>query len=214
MPQSHICRGQAIRPAFSRRGLRRVGFTLVEALVAISLIALAGSALLVAIDTSTSAVDDAILETLAENLGNRLIEEALGKPFVEKGSASLPPNPGLEAGEDASPPQTNRFDDLDDYHDYATSGSILDPWGRSVGVGDGAGDERHPSFRLPAGYFGRWSLVSLVTYLQSDLLTPLPAGQSSPHRKMQVFVYYFSPATGWRLLAQPSRVVTYVAPPI
>ncbi len=192
---------------------RRAAFTLAEALVAITLVSLAGSALLLSVDTSTSAVDDSLVESMARNLADQLLEEALGKPFMEPGSTSLPSSCRRETGETTNPLKTALCDDTDDYHLYFTLNAMHDPWAISLGQGNGRGGTRHTAFQLPSSMFSNWASLCTVEYVEDDLQTAVPSGNTSNYRLIKVYVWRREPSIGWKLLASVKRVSAYVPPP-
>ncbi|GAF73146.1 unnamed protein product, partial [marine sediment metagenome] len=98
---------------------RRLGsaaaFTLVEALVAISITAIAGSALLLGIGSSLQSTTDAMEQTTAIGMAQQLIDEVLGGRYAAVGVGGYEINFGHSAHEQAGPGR-QRYDDVDDYH--------------------------------------------------------------------------------------------------
>lgn len=96
------------RPAHHRHR----GFSLLEALVASAVLAVAVTAVTLPM---TTAVGNELLETrqaLATSLSHELMEEILAKPFYDPQGAS---QPGPESGESSR----ELFDNVDDYDGYA-----------------------------------------------------------------------------------------------
>ncbi len=161
------------------------GFTLVEALVAISMTALAGSVLLLGVTSSLQNADEAYRQTVALGLAQQLMDEVVGSSSIAEidaynGSGSTPP---------------------------------VDRWGVPLGTEDGGGGQRHANFRVPAGLldvFGRNVRVSRVA--PPDLTVPLSAGQASDYRLAVVRVTYTAPNTPARELVRLQRVVAKVPP--
>ena len=195
-----------------RRGARiAAAFTLIEALVSISIAAIAASVLLLGITSSVQTSNEALQQTIAHGMAQQLMDEVVGRRYHD---------------EDAGPYQTTftasfyerggsgreRYDDVDDY-DGIRSLPPTDPWGIELGKDDGEGGERHPGFQAPAGFFDNWRQEIDVYYVDpSDLTAALPAGQVSDYRAVRVRIVYVDPERGDRVLAELSRVVAYVPP--
>jgi len=186
-------------------------FTLVEALVAISVTAIAASVLLLGLTSSVQTTQEAERQTIAQGIAEQLADEVVGCRYMQAGVTPYQVALGPNAWE-SSTGTRERYNDVDDFHGF-TAGPPEDPWGVTLGKDDGAGDERHPAFQLPDGYFDRWREEIRVYYVdESDLTTPLPYGQVSDYRLVEVRVLYELPEGGARELARVRRVVAYVPP--
>jgi type II secretory pathway pseudopilin PulG len=173
----------------------RGGFTLVEAVIAISLAAMAGAVLLAGINASVKVTDDGMREMIALGTAQQLMDEALGN---------------LWGGSTTSPPRTN-FDQIDDFADYQSMPPV-DPSGIALGKDDGQGGERHPNFQATSGLLDRWQQQVLVYPV--DLSNPsvqLTSGTSECHA-VEVRIIYNDPQNGARELARLRRVIAHVAP--
>lgn len=171
------------RTSLSRR---RSGFSLLEALIAVGVIGLAGSAILLATDASTRASDDAMEQLIARGLANQIIDEIMGLPYKEKGQAAEAWPLGKEAGE-----STRRvsFDDSDDFNGYSAY-PPSDSWGVELGQGDGAGGVRPSAFRVAADYFDDWAVRVAVSYVdETDLSLTLASPETSGARAVEVVIY-------------------------
>ncbi len=83
------------------------------------------------------------------------------------------------------------------------------PWAHD----NGQGGTRNPAFQFSGSYFQNWQQAVDVTYVSNtNLTTPLPAGQTSDYRAVQVRILYNDPVRGTSQLAMIRRVVTYVIP--
>jgi prepilin-type N-terminal cleavage/methylation domain-containing protein len=127
------------RKNVSARCDRYRGFTLVEVLVALSILTMAGSALLLAtyaaMDSATTSMD----QTIAQGIARQFLDEAMGLAYAERGRDPLSMHLGPEDGEDDD--HTSRFasyDDTDDFAGYHAQ-PLVDPWGMRMG---GAGTDR------------------------------------------------------------------------
>ena len=105
-----------------RRGLPR-GFTLLEVLVASSILSFAVLALVQAVAAGQSQTFDSLKRARATALAESLLEEVLSKPYDDpQGEATFGPDPGESTRDD--------LDNIDDYHGYAdTAGSLADSAG-------------------------------------------------------------------------------------
>lgn len=105
---------------------RRNGFTLAEALIAATVLAVAVTAITMPFTAAAqNQLDDARL-TLAGSWGQGLMEEILDKPFDDPDG---PSDPGPESGETTR----SKFDNIDDYHGFSESpGQMTVPGGQVV----------------------------------------------------------------------------------
>ena len=191
------------------RQARRRGFTLVEAMVAISITALAGSLILLAVETSLRTTNDSVEETLALGLAQQLVDEISGQQYHGPGESPTRTPLGPSAFESQGEGR-ERYDDIGDYHGYS-SRPPKDMWGIRIGAEDGAGGLRNPRFRPVSGYFARWRQQVEVYYVSdSDLTVRLADGQTSNHRCVSVTIERVEEDGAVRPLAQINRVFAYV----
>lgn len=190
---------------------RRAAFSLVEAIVAITILGMAVSALLLATQASSTATDDALDRTVASGLAQQIIDEIMGRPYKEA-SAPVEVWPlGLDAGESPTSSERIQFDDIDDYHDYTVS-PPAGPWGIPLGSGNSKGGYRNSALRLPNQFWNGWSVTVDVRYVDPDeLAVDLTTGSTSEYRAVIVTVHR-STGTGSRTLEKVRRVCSYVPP--
>jgi type II secretory pathway pseudopilin PulG len=201
MPRPRLCRPFRLPAAF----------TLVEALVAISITAIAASVLVLGIHSSLQTTDEALQQTIALGMAEQLLDEVLGARYhavgVDGYQIIFGPSWYEEHGSGRE-----RYDDIDDYDDLRCQ-PPEDLWGVELGTDDGEGDQRHPNFRAPAGLLDPWRQEVDVYYVNpSDLASPLPLGQVSDYRAVEVRILLADPDRGTRPLASLRRVVAYVPP--
>jgi type II secretory pathway pseudopilin PulG len=198
-------------PSICRRAGAAAAFTLVEALLAISVAALAGSVLLLGISSSLQMTDEALQQVVADGLAQQLMDEVVGGRYHAVGVGPYQIVFSRSAYELAGSAR-ERYDDVDDYHGLRSQ-PPTDPWGIELGKDDGQGGVRHPNFQGPAGFFDHWRQEVDVYYVnQSDLTTKLAPGQVSDYRAVVVRIVYVDPDRGDRVLAELRRVVAYVPP--
>jgi prepilin-type N-terminal cleavage/methylation domain-containing protein len=159
---------------------RRDGFTLVEALVALSIALMASAALSLSLTSALQHTDYALEQTIAQGLAEQLLDEALGRDY----------------------------DDLDDLNDPSLQ-PLQDRWDVPLGEGDGAGGKRHPAFEVPADYLARWRREIKVYYVDESKPSR-PSKQPTNLRAVEVGVYRVDSSGEARLLTTARRVVSYV----
>jgi type II secretory pathway pseudopilin PulG len=190
---------------------RRSAFTLVEAVVALVIMALAGSVLLLAAQTSLRTTDEAVRRTIAEGLADQLLDEIVSRRFMEAGETPNDATLGSEGGETAA--GRSLFDDTDDYHNLAVS-PAKGMCGEPLGTGDDAGGQRHADFKVPDGFFDNYRQRARVYYVDPTAPDkPLPQGQTSYYRGVEVAIDYVDPTGSEQELAVRRRVYAYIPPP-
>lgn len=195
-----------------RRAVRlRAAFTLVEALVAISITAIAASVLLLGVHASVQTTEEGLRQTIALGMAEQLLDEVLGARYHAVGVDGLQISLGPSSWERQGSGR-ERYDDVDDYHGVRAQ-PPEDLWGIELGTDDGEGDARHPNFCAPAGLLDPWRQEIDVYYVdESNLTVRLPAGQVSDYRAVEVRIYYNASNGGSRELAHLRRVVAYLPP--
>ena len=203
MKTNHPSRHRRVRPP--------AAFTLVEALVAIGITAVAGSVLLMGVTSSLQTTTEALDQTIAAGMAEQLMDEVLGARYHAAGAGGYQVNLGASLWE-LSGSGRERYDDVDDYNGLRN----LPPegfWGIELGADDGEGDLRHPDFQAPDGFFDDWRQKIDVYYVdESDLTTRLPYGQVSDYRAVEVTIESVDPERGTRELANLRRIIAYVPP--
>jgi len=189
----------------------RGGFSIVEAIVALSITALAGAVLLLAVESTVQSTTDSVRRTIADGLAQQLLDEALTKCFVLPGSDPLSTTFGPSSYELAGLGR-ERYNDTDDYDQY-TAHPAEALYGEQVGTGNDAGGLRHASFRVPDGYFANWRQRMEVYFVDpADHRIKLTAS-TSYFRAIEVHIDFQDSDGTWRTLATRKRIVAYVPPP-
>lgn len=181
-----------------------------EAVIAVAITALAGSVLLLAVETSLSTTTDATERALAEGLAEQLLEEIFTQRYAEPGVDPVTGSLGLEIGESLLGGR-RLYDDTDDYRGYAAR-PPLDVGGKTLGQGDDAGNLRHPNFRLTDSAMANWrQQVDVYFVSASDVNQRLTSG-TSPYRAVEVTIQRVERDGSLRPLAQRRRVYAYLPP--
>lgn len=190
------------------RARRRRGFTLVEALVAVSIAVIAASALSLGITSSLQNVDASLEQAVAQGIAQQLMDEILGAKYAEPANtyaADLGPSAYDLAGRGRE-----RFTESGDFNGFVTD-PPQSPLGVALGSDDGAGTKRHPAFCAPADSLSGWRQQVEVYYVsntdQSQRLSP---GVTSNYRAVEVSVLKNDGERGWREIILLRRVLSNV----
>lgn len=187
-------------------GARR-GFTLIEAVLTMTIISVAGAAMLAGLASAMQANEIALERTIASGLAQQMIDDIAARKYHDGDPLQIPPS---ASAWETGVPGYSRFNDIDDFHNYADQ-PVADPWRVTLGTDNGIGGTRNANFRLRTGYFDRWRREVKVYYVsESNLLTPLASNQSSNYRLVHVQVFYVPPQGDRRLLAEIKRVFANV----
>ena len=163
----------------------RLGFTLIEALVALTITTLACSALLLGMESSIRITDHSLQETQAVGIAEQMVDEVLGKRYAAAGAGPHQTwlNPSTWESKGAG---RERFDDTDDYNGFVAT-PPEDVWGVELGRGGIDGGGRHPNFQVAADRFAKWQETVDVNYVdESDPSQNLRPGNPSGLRAVEV----------------------------
>jgi type II secretory pathway pseudopilin PulG len=195
------------------KALSRRGFSLVEAMMGVTVLAMAGAVLLLGVETSLRTTIDAEDQTIAAGLAQQLADEALGQRYMESlavGPLQVPLSPNAYELGGAG---RERFNDIDDYHGFRAQ-PPKDRFGMELGRGDSSGSSRNTNFQLPAGKFSRWRQEVDVYYVSpTDPTVKLTGTQTSYYRCVEVRILREESAGVFETLATVKRVIAYVPPP-
>jgi prepilin-type N-terminal cleavage/methylation domain-containing protein len=183
------------------------GFTLVEAMVAISLAALAGSALLLQLNSTTQSTEYALKETMAMGMAQQLLDEALGVRYCS-GTSTAHQTTLAPSGSSTGSRQS--FSVSGDFNGYRRTLPV-DPYGVTLGLDDGVGGQRPAAFRASTNRYAQWRQEVDVTYV-SESNWSAPAAASNDYRAVEVRIMELDPQRGSLLLAKVRRVIAYVPP--
>jgi type II secretory pathway pseudopilin PulG len=189
---------------------RRAGFSLVEALVAITVLAFAGSVLLLAVESSLQTTTDAVDRSIADGIAQQLLDEITLQRFMEPGTDCCDPL-GRTGWEDSGEGRS-RYNDTDDYHNFEAL-PVAGWWGEPLGTGDDEGAARHAAFQVSAGHFANWRQRVDVYFVDPvDPSVRLESG-TSELRAIEVHIERVEADGGIRPLASRKKVIAYVRPP-
>ncbi|MBI1884656.1 MAG: type II secretion system protein [Chlamydiae bacterium] len=151
---------------------RKSGFTFIELVIVITVIALAFPTLLYYFFNVKASLDEFRLRSLAVQLAEDLMEEVASKKWDENrtqgpvvdSSKTAAASLGPEAGESRSASGATRFDDVDDYNGLSES-PPLDSQGSSIGG------------------FSEFTRTAQVSYVNSSDLDTTVASSPPPNYK-------------------------------
>ncbi len=189
---------------------RRSGFTLVEAMVSISVLALAGSVLLLAVDSSLQTTTQAVDRSIADGLAQQLLDEITVQRFKEPGTSStgaLGPS-GVEAAGNGR----ERFNDTDDYHGFQAQ-PAEGLWGEALGTGDDFGGPRPAAFQVPEDFFANWRQRIEVYFVDPNDPSVRLASGTSEYRGIEVHIEQIGDDGSVLPLAVRKKVIAYIPPP-
>ncbi len=189
--------------------LKPHGFTLIEAMVSLSVAMVAASAMFLGIARSLETTDWLLESAVAQGMAEQLVDEAIGKWYVLPGGNPyqvwLGPSSAEQTGAGRS-----QYNDTDDYHRFVAH-PPEDRWGVALGREDDAGGLRHPNFRAPETSLSRYRQQVEVYYV--DATNPairLPDGQTSSMRVIEVRVLVRDGQGRWQEAARVRRLFTYI----
>lgn len=184
------------------------GFTLVEAMLAITLAALAAAALLQGVFSSIQTTEYGLEQTIARGIAEQMADEITGLPYVAAGGD--PYATALIAPVAGAVDREADFDESADYNNFNAK-PPRGLHGLYLGYGDGKGGYRHVNFRLAIPDFSRWRQAVSVYYVdETDPSARLAAGVTSNLRAIDVRILRDGDNGSKRQLARVRRVISYV----
>ncbi|MGA2060148.1 MAG: hypothetical protein ABSG67_06675 [Thermoguttaceae bacterium] len=197
--------------SINKRRRSNSAFTMIEAVLAITIMALAGSILLLGTTASLETTKNGMYGAIARGMAQQLMDEIVGcmyfEPGVDPHSTILGPD-----GSEAAGGTRQYYDDSDDFNGLRTM-PPKDFYGIALGKDDGLGGQRNSLFQIPAGLIDNWQQEVDVYYVsETNLSTKLPTGQTSDYRVVEVRITANNPGQGTQVLATLKRVLSYVPP--
>ncbi|CAL1125494.1 unnamed protein product [Cladocopium goreaui] len=191
-------------------GHRSSGFTLVEAILALTISVIAGSAIVLGLSSSLQTTQVAEDETVALGMAKQMMDEIASMRYAEAGEGPYQTTLGPEVGE-VSPSGRAQFDDIDDF-DGLSNQPPTDYWGIPLGFDDGEGGTRHSELTAPANRFTNWRREVDVYYANpTSFDTPLSGSTTSDYRVVVVRVLRTDLDGSEHELARMQRVFTHAA---
>jgi type II secretory pathway pseudopilin PulG len=183
-----------------------------EALLAVSIMAIAGGAIMLALTSSVQTTQVSVETSIAMGIAEQLIDEVIGQRYAAAGVGPYQ-YPLVANSWELNGQGRERYDDTDDYNGFAAQ-PVENIQGQELGQGGSGGYSRHPNFRLPAGYFSAWREEIEVYYVDAtDHSIRLDPGVTSDYRAVEVRILRDNPDGTQRDLTNLRRVYAYVPAP-
>jgi type II secretory pathway pseudopilin PulG len=193
------------------KGLRHgAAFSLIEALIALSITSLAGAVLLLSVQSSLDTTLEAVERTIADGVAQQTIDEILTKQYVGEEDDPLTTTLGALTNELLGL-GTSLFDDTDDYAGYVAQ-PLKGTFGEVLGTGDDNGNLRLANFRVRSDFFQKWRVRVAVYYVNANDHTVTSVAPTS-FRAIEVHVEKSLPSGNYFPLAVRKRVIAYIPPP-
>jgi prepilin-type N-terminal cleavage/methylation domain-containing protein len=191
---------------------RRSGFTLVEALVSMTIAAMASSALYLGLIGSLHTTQHSLEQSIANGIAEQVIDEVLGRIYVsgtDPRTAALGPE-----GTEAAGTHRERYNDIDDYTGVFAA-PPKDMYGITLGSENGVGGLRHANFRATSTFLANWREEIDIYYVsEANTATKVTASPYSYMRAIEVRIYAVESPSVKRLITTVRRVHGYVPPPL
>lgn len=189
----------------------RCAFSLVEALVALTITTLAGSVVLLAVESCLTSTSDAVDRLIADGMATQLLDEISTKRFMAAGDSPLIiSGPGSH---ETGGPGRSLFNDLDDYKAFSAK-PAKGIYGETLGTGNDIGGVRSSNFCIPTTQFTNWrQRVEIYFVSPTDHSVKLTGASTSYFRAAEVTIEYVHPDGRVIPLANRRRVYAYLPPP-
>jgi len=190
---------------------RRPGFSLVEALIALSIMAMAGAVLLLSVESSLENTADAVDRTIADGIAQQMLDQILTKKFVENaagGGTLADVLAGVGAAlDELTGGGTELYDDVDDYNGYVAQ-PPKDIYGVLLGTGNDTGGQRPANFRAPASFLQNWRVRVQVYFVNPNDHRVVSSSATSPAVSSVAADFVASPGAGSPNVEVPKNAVS------
>lgn len=198
-------------PAIVPPSRLRFGFSLMEAVVAMSIVAFASSVLLLGVEATMESVEEQEEITIADGMARQMLDEIQGQSWVDPALRSHPYQTSLSASPDELVgPGRSRFDDTDDYNNYISTPPV-NIEGKALAATDSTGDTLPEAFRPRSNFLSNWRLTVEVAYLnENDHSVQMADYQPTNYRVLVCRVYRRNRDNTWREIVSRERVISYI----
>jgi type II secretory pathway pseudopilin PulG len=216
MQQYRRNRDKLLRCAGRRIGARPVArakraFSLIEALIALTITSMAGAVLLLGVQSSLDTTIEAVERTIADGVAQQTMDEILTKRYVAAGGNPLGTTLGPLLNEILGSGGTALFGEVDAFAGYIAQ-PIKGTWGETLGTGDDSGNLRLENFRVRSDYFQNWR-VRVDVYYVNPTNNLQKSNTPTNFRAIEVNVELVRTNGAIFPLANRKRVITYIQPP-
>ncbi len=190
---------------------QRAAFSLAEALVALTIMTMASSVMLLAVESCLTSTTDAVDRLIADGMASQLLDEISLKRFMA--SSDTPLSISGPSSYESSGNGRERFNDLDDYK-HVSSKPAEGIWGETLGTGNDSGAARNVNFAVPSTQFTNWrQRVEIYFVSPTNHSQKLTGSSTSYYRAVEVTIEYVRADGGVLPLAKRRRVYAYMPPP-
>jgi type II secretory pathway pseudopilin PulG len=191
--------------------MSRQGFSLIEALMALTITSMAGAVLLLGAQSSLDATVEAVDRTIADGIAQQTIDEILTKRYTAPAGNPLTTALAPTLSEILGTGGTALFSETDAYAGFVAQ-PIKGLWGENLGTGDDSGNLRLDNFRVRSDYFNNWRLRVDLYYVDPSNHT-LTSTTPTNFRMIEVNVELMRSNGSAFPLANRKRLITYIPPP-
>lgn len=188
----------------------RRAFSLVEALIALSITSLAGSVLMLSVQSSLDTTLTAVEQTIADGIAQQTLDEILTKRYEAPGDSPLDTVLGAATGELLNG-GTALFDDADDFAGYIAH-PLKGQHGEILGTGDDNGNLRLQNFRVRSEFFQNWQVRVEMYYVDPNDHT-VKSNTPTNFRGIEVHIELEKSDGTIFPLSVRKRVIAYIPPP-
>ena len=195
----------------------RRGFTFVESVIAMTVIAIAGAALLTAVASAVTSCNDSVFQAVGRGLAQQLMDEIAARKFYNSTSASTLPTMRAYfttiddySGYTETPPHAKGGDILGTEQSSATMSNAGMMW---TTPGSSSSTSRPSALQVPTDFMNRFTRTVLVERVQPSTSGVWTVStQNSLYRRVTVTVSYTVTANQTRPVAKVSRIFASVPP--
>lgn len=171
---------------------------------------LAGSVMLLAVESCLSSTTDGVDRLIADGLANQLLDEISLKRFMTAGDTPL--SISGPSSYETSGSGRERFNDLDDYKNFSAK-PAEGIWGERLGTGNDNGSARNANFAIPSSQFTNWRQRVDVYFVSATNHSQKLTFGTSYYRAVEVTIEYVDTNGSVIPLAKRRRVYAYMPPP-
>lgn len=187
------------------------GFSLVEAVVAMSIVAISSSVLLLGVEATLDSVEQQEEITIADGMARQILDEIQGQSWVDPSLRSNPYQTSLSASPaELAGPGRSLYDDTDDYNNYTASPPVHIN-GKTLCASDTSGDTLPDAFRPRTDLLNYWKRTVEVAYLsETDHSVQMQDYQPTNYRVLICRIYRKNLDGTWREVVERQRVISYI----
>lgn len=187
------------------------GFSLMEAVVAMTIVAIAGSVLLLGVEATLESVVEQEEVIVADGIARQMLDEIQGQNWVDPALRGSPYQNSLSASADElAAPGRSKFDDTDDYNNYVATPPV-NIAGAMLSSTDSSGDVLPDAFRPSSSKLTNWRCEVEVAYVsETDHATQLADNNPTNYRVIICRVYRQNLDDTWREVVQRERIISYI----